>query len=33
MVKFNIYEDKDLPFLDPSKEENEIIIKNIIDGD
>ena len=28
-----MYEDRQLPFLDPDREENHIIIKNIIDGD
>lgn len=33
MVDFNLYRDKDLPFMDRSKEENYIIVNNIIDGD
>ena len=32
-MKFNLYNDNDLPFLDPSKEASNIIRGNIIDGD
>jgi hypothetical protein len=33
VIDFNLYKDTDLPFLDPSNEKNDVIIKNIIDGD
>lgn len=33
MLEFSIFEEKDLPFLDPSKPENDLILSNIIDGD
>ena len=32
MVKFNLYTDKDLSFLDPTKKKNSVIRANIIDG-
>lgn len=32
-IDFNLYLDKDLPFLDPNKEENKMVTSNIIDGD
>jgi len=32
-IDFNLYDDKSVPFLNPDDDKNQLILKNIIDGD